>query len=1182
MTRLLAIAMVFACALSAQVNIGSISGAITDPAGAVVPGARVVLTNEETGLQWSTASTSAGVYQFLALPRGRYKLEVTATGFKRLERGGVELQVGEKLGLNLQLELGAVTEVLNVTAESPLLVTTNANLGTVLENRKIMELPLPGRNPTRLFQTAPGVGGIKSDLGDLRLGGGRTRLVEFYVDGSPTTAVSDARSTALPSIDAIEEVRVETNNLAAEYGRTSGGAINIQTRAGTNELRGSLYNFAQSDVLNANDWNSNRRGAAKAAFQKYLFGGTLGGPVRIPGLYNGVNRTFFFFNYDGERQYQEGSLRTATMPTELERAGDFSRTVNTAGQPVTIYDPVTYDRAANRRSPFPGNRIPASRFDPVAKYMLQLWPSPNRPGDPGNLINNFAGFASSDWRRNDITARIDQNFGSSQRLYLRITRNHRVSDPGYWAGPATSGVRPSWETQTGATLNWNWTATPTLLFVMQLGATPREFTYYPVFKGFDPTRIPFAPNARAELDPRFIPNMTFERITGLGCTWCTTWLRDRYFHGNVSMTRIWPRHTLKVGYEQRRSYLNNSEAATPSGGASFNGAWTGLNQQAALAQRGDGFADYLLGLPQNFSFAGNKYHWAVLFANHALFVQDDFRVNRKLTLNLGLRWEYEAPETERFDRIVFIDPAMDSGLKINPNFSWQRDVVGAGVIPASAPVPKLDGPFYGMLGLVNSPVRASRNGTDPCYRNFGPRLGLAWQIDSKTVFRAGFGILYSGYIGNASGTGSLSLHSFINSSGSAVITRDNGQTIAATLSDPFPGNYGLVPALTRWEDIRDRYYGTGAYGYLLNHRPSYEISYNAGFQRTVGRALLLEGSFVANRGVHLYVGGGPSIGTLPPGYLSLGQALLEKQVPNPFYGMLPAVNTSPLAQKTIAYKYLLNESPHWPGGSLRTLQRATGRSQYFAGFFRAQRRWANGFTLEIAYTISKLIEDTNAKTSSAYPLPQDGKTFRDIRGLSVQDIPQKFVATYLYALPFGRNQRWLRDTNTPARKLLEALAGGWKVAGFSILQSGYPLQIRQTDNFTAGLNYGPLRPTLVGDYHASVNIRDTIGAPAPGKPTYLNKAAFAATPRYQFGTVPHILPDARQPRYNQTDLAIMKEFYFGERRFLQVRLESSNFLNHPVFNLDANALNIQRAEFGYLQALANSPRNMQLGARFVF
>ncbi len=1167
---------------AAQVNTSSISGVVTDASGAVVTGATVNLSNDETGVKLTTATSSAGSYMFPPLQRGRYAISVEARGFKKSERGGLELKIGDKLGLDFSLQVGNVTEVLNVTAETPLLTTTNANLGTVIDNQKIMELPLPGRDPTRIFQTAPGVGGINGDLSDLRLGGGRTRLVEFYVDGSPTSSTADARATALPSIDAIQEVKVETNNLSAEYGRTSGGAINIQTRAGTNKYHGSLYNFAQSDILNANTWDANRRGFAKAGYQKYLFGGTFGGPVKIPKLYDGTNRTFFFFNYDGERQYSDASTVTGTMPTDLERAGDFSQTLNTAGQKVTIYDPATYNAATNQRTPFAGNRIPDARFDPAAKYMMQLFPDTNRPGDPGNGVNNYAGLSSSRFQRNDITGRLDQTIGNDHRFYLRVTRKNNEATPALWAGPATSGARPSWETQVGTTMNWNWTARPTMIVSAQFGAAPRDFIYYPVFEGFDPTKIPFAQNAKNELDPRFIPNMSFEKITALGCSWCTTFLHDRYFFGNVSMTKMWSRHTLKMGYEQRRSYINNSEAGTPSGGAAFDGAWTGINQQAPFAQQGSGFASYLLGAPNNFSFQGNKYAWAVLFANHGAFIQDDFKVNRKLTLNLGLRWEYEAPETERFNRLVYVDPMADSGVKVNSAFNWQRDVVAAGLLPAGAPVPNLNGPLLGAMGLVNSPVRSSRNGSNPYWKNFGPRLGLAYQIDAKTVFRGGFGILYSGYTGNASGTGSLAINNYINSSGAATITRDGGQTIAATLSNPFPGNYGLNPAVNDWSTTRDLYLGTYAYGYELDHRPSYEVSYNAGLQRTVKDTWLFEGSFVANKGVHLYVGGNPALGTMEPQYLGLGSALLEKQVPNPFYGTMPASNTSPLAQKTIAYKFLLNSQPQWPGGGLRSLQRSTGNSHYFGGMFRVEKRFKGGLSLQIAYTVSKLIEDTSAKTSSAFGLPQDGKSFHDIRNLSVQDIPQKFVATYLYTMPFGKGQKWMNDTSTMGKKLLDGVAGGWKFAGFSIIQSGYPLQIRQNDNFTGGLNYGPLRPTLVGDYFTTTSVKDATGAPYAGKPRYINPAAFQVTPRYQFGTSPSTLPNMRQPLYNQTDMAIMKNFNFGEGKFLQIRLDSTNFFNHPLFQLDGNAQNIQRSEFGYFQSQLNGPRTMQFGARFVF
>ncbi len=1166
--------------MAAQVNTSSIQGALTDPSGAPVAGATVKLRNEATGVAATSTTTGAGNYLFPALQRGVYEVTVEASGFKSFRRAGIEVAVGDKVGLDIRLEIGNVSERIEVTAGAPLLNVTNASLGQVIDNKKIIELPLPGRDPNRLVQLAPGVGGQSSNLGDLRIGGGRTRLVEFYVDGSPTSSVADARSTALPSIDAIEEFKVETNNLSAEYGRLSGGAINIQTRAGTNKPHGSLYEFGMGDFFNANDWDSNRRGNPKAAFTRHLFGGTFGGPVVIPKVYDGRNRTFFFFNFDGERQNQEGSLRLATMPTQLERAGDFSQTLNTSGQAVTVYDPTTYNAATNSRQPFAGNRIPESRFDPVSKYMLSLWPLPNRAGDPGNGINNFAGQSSSFSQRNDITARFDQNFGSNQRVYFRLTRKAANTDPNYWAGPATSGVRPSWETQGGSTLSYNWTARPTFIVSAQLGMAPRDFTYYPVFSGFDPTQIPFAANAKNELDPRFIPNMNFEKVAGLGVNFGTTFLRDRYFFGNVSATKIWARHTVKFGYEQRRSYLNNNEAGTPSGGASFDGRWTGVNYNAAFAQQGSGFASYLLGLPNNFNFDGNKYGWAVLFANHGLFVQDDFKVNSKLTLNLGLRWEFEAPETERFNRLVFVDQKIDNGYRVNPNYNFARDVIGAGILPAGSPVPNLSGPFLGGVGLVSSSVRGSRQGTNPYYKNFGPRLGLAYQIDSNTVLRTGVGILYSGFTGNASGFNSLSMQNFFNSSGTAVMTRDNGATAAASLSNPYPNNVGLNPATNDEAEIMRRYMGTFAFGYELDHRPSYEISYNFGLQRSFAGKWVAEASFVGNRGVNLYVGGNPFLSTLDPKYLSLG-ANLDRVVPNPFFGTLAPNNTSVLNQPTVAYKYLLMSNPQMAGG-VRSLQRSTGNSIYTSGFFRLERRYSNGLSLLFSYTISKLIEDTAAKTSTQYGLPQDGVTFRDLRGLSVQDIPQKLVATYLYDLPIGRGKKLLGAPQSGAAKVLDGVVGGWKVSGFTMIQSGYPLQIRQSDNFTGGLGYGNLRPTLVGNYQTSTGVDAAVGFPVAGKPRYIDLNGFAVTNRFAFGTVPQVLPNYRQPRFNQTDFAVMKNFNFKEGVFLQVRLESTNFFNHPVFQLDGNAQNIQRSEFGYLQSLQNSPRTMQFGARFVF
>ncbi len=1177
LSALLALAAAFA-----QVNTGSLSGTVTDPSGASIANAQVTLTNTNTGISQTTTTSEAGTYLFTPLQAGQYRLQVEAAGFKKSERGSITLQIAERLGLDIRMEVGAVSDTVNVTSEAPLLVTTNANIGQVIDQQKILELPLPGRDTIRLVQLAPGVGGINSNLGDLRFGGGRTRLAEYYVDGSPTSAAGDARATALPSIDAIQEFKVETNNLSAEYGRLSGGAINIQTRSGTNAFHGSLYDFARDDIFNANSWDANRRNNPIGTFTLHQFGGTIGGPLSIPKLYDGKNRTFFFLNYDAERQYNDGSLSFATMPTERERVGDFSQTVNNQGQRVTVYDPLTYNAATNARQPFSGNLIPQGRFDAAARYMLQLWPLPNRTGDPGTLLNNYAGVTSSEFRRDNVTLRLDQNFGPNHRIYARVTRNYSKTVPNYWAGPATNQTRNTWQYETGTTFNYTGSLTPTTILTAQFGATPRNFTYYPVYEGFDPTQVPFAPNARAQLDPRFIPRMSFERVAGLGVSFLTTFLRERYFIGQTSITKITGRNTFKAGFEMRPVYLNNNEPNVPSGGAGFDGAWTGLNQQAPFAQQGSGFASYLLGLPNNFSFDSNQLGWAVKFGNYAFFVQDDLKVTRKLTVNLGVRWEYETPMTERFDRLITFDYLAPSTVKSNPAYNFQRDVIGTGQLPAGSPDPSanLTGTYYGGFEGVAQGRFPSRGNTLRRMGNFGPRLGMAYQLTSNTVLRAGFGVIYSGYTGNASGSDSLSIQRFFRNTGASLITPDNGRTFSATLQNPFPNDVGLIFGTNNPDEIRARYQGNNGFAYQWDHRPSYEVSYNLGLQQQIGK-WAFEGSFIGNRGINLYVGGNPWVNPIDTQYLSQGTNL-ERVVANPFFGAGNSENGTILTQRTIAYKYLLRPMTHLVGDT-RILQRSTGNSIYLAGFFRAERRYSNGLSVLFSYTISKLIEDTAAKTGSQYGLPQDGKTFKDIRGLSVQDIPQKLVATYLYELPFGRGKKWMGAPATGGEKFLDAIIGGWGISGFTTIQSGYPLQIIQNDNYTAGMGLGKLRPTLLSDnIRTSFSVDESKGFAGSTQGTYLNRASFGITQRYGIGTVPHVLPNLRQPMFNVTDLAVQKSFKWRERLGLQIRLEAQNAFNTPIFNLGTADMNIQSATFGLFNTVISQPRNMQFGARFTF
>jgi hypothetical protein len=568
----------------------------------------------------------------------------------------------------------------------------------------------------------------------------------------------------------------------------------------------------------------------------------------------------------------------------------------------------------------------------------------------------------------------------------------------------------------------------------------------------------------------------------------------------------------------------------------------------------------------------------VAFRNHALYVQDDYALNRRLTVNLGLRWEYEAPLTERYNRGAFFDYETGNRYRTNQRYDFQRDVLGAGQLPAGSPAPVLSAPFQGGMGLTSMPG-AGRGSTEARYRNFGPRLGVAYKLTDKMVLRSGIGVIYAGYGGNATNVNQLSLQPFFNTRGTALITEDNGRSYRATLSNPFPGNSGLLPGTNDPKVVIERSLGASYQAYAYNHRPSYEISYNFGLQRQVGR-WVFEASFIGNRGVHLYFSSHPYVNTLDTKYLSLGR-LLDVSVANPFYNAGMPDNGTQLTRSTIPYKQLLSRYPHLVGG-VQTLQLPAGNSQYFAGFFRAERRLSNGLSVLLSYTVSKLLEDTGGKAGAGTSLPQDGISFRELRGLSVQDIPQKLVATYLYELPIGKGKRWMGNPHSLGQKMAGAVVGGWKLGGFTMLESGYPLVITQTTRNVTGVGYGLLRPTLAGDYHTTSGVRDAVGFPNQARAPYLNKTAFRVTPLYSFGTVPRILPDMRQPRYSQTDMAIMKEFRFGETKFVQVRLETQNFFNHPVFQLAGADLDIQSATFGYFSGTSSSPRNVQFGARFVF
>jgi hypothetical protein len=467
-----------------------IGGRVVDPSSAVIPGAAMLITNTDTGLQRKTSSNDVGYYGFPQLRPGRYRLTAQKEGFKLLSRDGILLQVDDRLTLNLNMEIGTASEAVSITAEVPLLRTDDAQQGLVIDNRRIMELPQYSRDPLAFAQLAPNVNGSANEAGygsNFRVDGGRTNEVEYFQDGQPvTTGYKHDIPASTPSKEAVGEFKVLTNGLAAEYGRLSGGAVVIVTRSGTNQFHGSAYEFFKNDRLNANDWNSNRLGRARAIFHDNVFGVTFGGPVTIPKIYKGTDKTFFFLNYEGIRHVAGSNANLASVPSSLERQGDFSQSLyHSAGDPVQIFDPET-GRLVNGqvvRDPFPGNRIPEARFDPLTKIYLGYFPMPNRaPQVRTSNVNNYVYNSATPSTDNRWTGRLDQQWNSTNSSHF--TANHydyTTTAPRAFSKLQAVGVtsRDAYTTS----FEHDWVATPTTVVTFRAGLVHPEDAGLPYVEG---------------------------------------------------------------------------------------------------------------------------------------------------------------------------------------------------------------------------------------------------------------------------------------------------------------------------------------------------------------------------------------------------------------------------------------------------------------------------------------------------------------------------------------------------------------------------------------------------------------------------------------------------------------------------------------------------------------------------
>lgn len=1138
--RLVVCFLAVAVALCAQQVTGTITGTVTDRSGAVIAGAQLKLTNPATGLVRTAESDASGNFRFLLLPVGVYTLEASSPGFKAFRREGIVVEADRSLAVPVGLELGAVTEVVEVQSGAELLEPNTSSLGTVMDRRKVEDLPLNGRNPMGLANLVPTVKGIgyfggqvlsSWRLAAVSIGGGQPLSSGFSVDGIAAEKMFTSGTQNFPTVDATHEFKIITNAMSAEFGRTGGGIVSVVTRSGTNEFHGNLFEFVRNSAFNANEFFANSSGRARPSLVWNQFGGTLGGPIRKDGL-------FFFSNYEAFRE-RRASQAIWTSPTAAERAGDFSQIRAASGALIAIYDPTTTRPDPARpgryiRDAFPGNRIPASRINRVGAGILSFFPLPNQTGNPVTNTQNLFVVGPGPIDRNTITGKIDWNITANRRLSGRYTWDDLDWQfPILFRTPAEPDGRAVLIPRNSLALNYTDSLTPTLLLDAKAGFNRENEHFFTPSEGFDITSIGFPESFKRityvgrGADTGRFPRTTLSDIGTFGAI-ASRGNPSITWQASASVAKVTPRHTLKSGFEYRFYARNDYGRECSVGCYTFNRAFTqGPDPLVASATSGYSVASLLLGSPaganttlRTDSSASVRYY--------ALFVQDDWKVSPKLTLNLGLRWDYEGPITDRYNVLANFDPNIESPLRV-PGLNLRGGLV-----------------YPGVGGL-------DRGVTERQFTGFQPRFGFAYQLHPKTVVRGGFGIIYipTTPVGSVAQTGFLQ-DTLMN------VSLDGGLTPNDTLSNPYPNGL-LQPTGSSLGALTG--VGNAIEGQLRNVRRGYTEQWNFTLQHQPWNNWLFEAAWVGNHGVRL-AGFSRQLNFPSEQTLALGTAL-SQSVPNPFRGV---INSGPLSGATITRLQSLLPFPQFVGvGGVNGGYYFLGNSIYHAFALKIEKRFSQGFSMIAAYTLSKLIDD-GQNTGAIRPGGvatqgvQNWNNLRLERSKSAQDLPQRLVVTTLYELPVFRNA---------SSRLVRALLGGWQTNGILTIESGTPISLA-----APGINGIGNRP----------NVRP--GVPYKvDKPTierWFNPDAFTNPDPFTFGNVSRTLPDLHSDGLFSLDFSLFKDFQVSENKKLQLRAEAFNLTNTPTFDTPQRAVNNRL--FGVVTATAFNPkpREVQLALRLVF
>jgi len=1222
------VSLLVAVAAYGQAGLGSISGRISDPSGAVVPDASVVVTNTDTGVRTELKSNAEGLYQALQLIPGPYAVDVEMKGFKKAHRVGIQVRVADRLTLDFTLEVGDTTETIEVLAEAPLLRTQDSQTGEVINRQFIENMPQLERDPMRLLVLSGNIQGdgtragrnlLTGEWSDTRINGGRTSGVEYFVDGI-TAGTGGAHSVIAgqltPSMEGLGEFKVITNGISAEYGRISGGAVEMVTRSGTNEFHGQVFEYFKNDRLNANSWQQNSLGGKKTAFHNNDFGFSLGGPVWIPKVYRGKDRTFFFVNYEGTRFSQAGTLVTTSLPTAAEREGDFTNTMFD-GVPTMMYDPdgpQIFNAELNkweRTLPLGGDgrHVPKSQIHPMIVAVLAKTPLPT-PGygrANSSSAENYVAPQNSYGTSDSFSVRMDHNFTTNHRLFARFQGG--TYDGGQtrilplWGAPETH-LYPG---RVG-TVNYDWSISPTFLFNAKAGVN-----HNPLGSGhlmpadWNNEWMPWDPVTKRIIGDQGLPML---RSTFMGGTFlsagvhvegvATNIVANTTYHAGAAMTKILGRHTVKYGYEHRR-YYDNYFTSTQ-GDVTFQ-----QNPVARYAEDNDwnsqayanSMGSMMLGIADWFWVHG-PHSEAMNFNYHAAYVQDDFKVNSRLTLNLGVRWDVETPTTERNDKLYFWDPEAQSQFSINPGYDFTAALARAG-LPTDLPAPAwvTQGFQPGAVRIANTPEFPSRKGQTVNPHQFTPRIGVAYQIDPKTVFRGAFGMMYLSSSGNPQAliSGGSNIATYDSADAGWHASNDGLRHLISTFDNPYrPSDISTYQRDNRIAN----YQSTGSTGVGAWSRKSnmpYELTWNLGIQRELPQSFLVEANYSANRGVRLLA---PDLISRFPKQLFVPDPdwvkAMKTMVDSPTAGQTredAVVGT----QQRLAFLYY--PMPYY--GPVNLLGVNQGSSMYHSLNLRLERRFRSGLSFLANYTLSRLMDDVGGPEAFNLGIVvtgNGGKAVQTVDGLGAAwgvgalDETHRLVLTYSYELPFGRGKQFLGSPDSLAKKLLDYAAGGWQFSGFTVYRSGRPvifiagnqnvnndIRAEHTKGSYASSDHNLVFPGFTSNHDVLKSSQD------PRTPDMMrafdpSKVLDAQT--FTYGTLPAVNPELRHPGNSQTDLSLMKKFRFDSegKRFLQLRLEALNALNARGYG--PYNTTIGSPDFGLITSVGHIERQMQVSARIVF